>query len=116
MNDITKNLTARLNKFEATPFLFVGSGLSLRYLGLENWEGLLRKFAKLAIDDEYAFEIYRDKANAGRTISLPELFPKIATCAIEIRNIFWHLRSKFKLKFFFFKPVFTFFVPFNSSN
>jgi len=58
-----------------------------------------------------------DLDDAYRDIDTIYRFLQIfSTCAIEIMNIFWHLRSKFKLKFFFFKPVFTFFVPFNSSD
>ncbi|MBW2186025.1 MAG: hypothetical protein JRG71_06365 [Deltaproteobacteria bacterium] len=52
----------RLKKSNHLPMLFIGSGLSMRYLGLENWEGLLRKFASLAADDEYAYEIYQEQA------------------------------------------------------
>lgn len=39
------NLTAHLEGFRSAPFLFVGSGMSRRYLGLETWAGLLEKFA-----------------------------------------------------------------------
>lgn len=38
-------LHAHLSKFPTAPFLFVGSGMSRRYIGSETWEGLLSKFS-----------------------------------------------------------------------
>lgn len=40
----------------SAPFLFIGSGFSRRHLGLEDWEGLLRRFSKdLVKPFEYYF-------------------------------------------------------------
>jgi SIR2-like domain len=57
-----------LEQFPTTPFLFVGSGMSRRYVGLEDWEGILRKFSKLT---DRPYEYYR--ATAGNYL------PRVAT-------------------------------------
>ena len=45
-----------IGHYNTAPFLFVGSGFSRRYLGLEDWEGLLKKFASLNnVDYQYYF-------------------------------------------------------------
>lgn len=40
-------LSEHFNKFSASPFLFVGSGMSRRYMGAENWEELFKRFCEL---------------------------------------------------------------------
>jgi hypothetical protein len=65
-----------LKRYDTLPFLFIGSGFSIRYLGLENWEGLLRKFAQMANHNEYAFEQYLQQA---KLLGHKEgLYPKVA--------------------------------------
>lgn len=44
----------RLQGHQALPFLFMGSGLSRRYLGLPDWEGMLRRFSE-DIDTDFDF-------------------------------------------------------------
>ena len=43
----------------ALPVLFIGSGLSRRYLNLPDWEGLLKQYCVKP------FEYYNDKATVG---------------------------------------------------
>ena len=47
-----------VKSFPTTPFLFVGSGLTRRYLDLPNWEELLKHFAAINSDDPFIFERY----------------------------------------------------------
>lgn len=73
-------LQAHLEIFHTAPFLFVGSGLPRRYLGLEDWEGLLRRFATAT---GRSYEYYRSSGNGG--------FPAIATeIARDLHPIWWN--------------------------
>lgn len=84
----------KLNSFESQPFLFVGSGVSLRYLNLENWENLLRKFAFMATNEEYAFEQYKNDCEDGLLDN--ELFPAIASLIEKDFNRTWYKDEKYK--------------------
>ncbi|MFQ2543947.1 SIR2 family protein [Aeromonas caviae] len=59
-----KILTEHFKQFESSPFLFVGSGMSRRYLGSETWEELLKKFCTL-VNENYIK--IRSQANGDLT-------------------------------------------------
>ncbi len=53
MKEIT-TIKDYVGNFKRAPFIFVGSGISRRYLNIEDWTGLLKKFADLInIDFQY---------------------------------------------------------------
>lgn len=72
-------LSERLKSFVSAPILFVGSGMSRRYLGLPNWEGLLTE-AAAKTDKSYAY--YRSNANGD--------LPTIAQLLVNpINELIW---------------------------
>ncbi|WP_395361945.1 SIR2 family protein [Streptomyces sp. YH02] len=76
MTVVREKLGAHLRSMTA-PFLFIGSGISRRYLGADDWEGLLRRFAELT---PRSYEYYRTSA-AG---DLPAIASKIAEAFHQI--------------------------------
>lgn len=64
----------------AIPFLFVGSGLSIRYAGADNWDGLLRRFAR---ETDKPYEFYKSSANGN----LAEVASLIAR---EFHDLWWN--------------------------
>lgn len=63
------------------PFLFVGSGFTHRYLGTEDWKGLVSHFAKQAKPEiDFAFEWYRNEVAVAGTDGgqdLPEITQRV---------------------------------------
>ncbi|MFA6009669.1 MAG: SIR2 family protein [Desulfobacteraceae bacterium] len=97
-NILTEAIIEKLNKFESTPFLFVGSGLSLRYINAETWEGLLRKFADITTDNkDYSYEIYKEsvKQQSIEPLTQSSLMPKIAGLIEKDFNLKWFQDKKF---------------------
>ena len=73
----------------ALPVLFVGSGLTRRYLGLPDWEGLLRQYCVKP------FEYYNDKA-ARACREHPEMRLPTAADYIEADfNEHWYIDEKY---------------------
>jgi len=75
---IIKSIKDVFKNFDTAPVLFIGTGISRRYLGLQNWEGLLREMAKLVKDNPLAYEMYSRRAenigyNVGELQKIAEL-------------------------------------------
>ena len=65
-----------VSRFSTTPFLFVGSGLTRRYLNLPDWKGLLRHFAERIRNDEFAYSSYENLAKGMECKA--GILPKVA--------------------------------------
>lgn len=81
MINIEKLLADHLKKFDSAPFLFVGSGFSRRYIGLEDWKGLLEKFSELLPKD---FDYYVSSGE-GNLAVVAELMAR------DFFEIWWEL-------------------------
>lgn len=81
VNSFSAKFRSHLNQFHTSPFLFIGSGISRRYLKLPTWYSLLEEFSK-TLGLKYQFGYY---------VSLVENnLPKLATVlAEEFHEIWW---------------------------
>ncbi|WP_103332166.1 SIR2 family protein [Pseudotabrizicola formosa] len=78
MVNLKEETTKLLKSKPGSPFLFVGSGFSRRYLGLEDWRGLLSRFCERIGD----FDYYSATANGN----LPEAAGLIAK---DFHEVWW---------------------------
>ncbi len=83
MKIIKELLKEKFRQAKASPFLFVGSGFSRRYLGLENWEGLLRRFTT---ELPKPFEFYLSSTNS-------ELPKTAALISKDFHKLWWESDS-----------------------
>ncbi len=74
--DVKVTLEELVENFNTTPFLFVGSGMSRRYLNLPDWKGLLKHFVDVIGKDEFAYNAFENKAKALECKA--GIMPKIA--------------------------------------
>lgn len=82
---LSEQLVAELRQLPALPYLFIGSGISRRYLGLPDWEGLLRIFAA-EIDED--FDYLYASANGD--------FPAIASALAQAFSPIWWKDARYE--------------------
>jgi len=75
----------RLDGFASSPFLFIGSGFSFKYIQSEKWEGLLRKYAGMM---DIPFEKYRSLAGGN--------WPKVGSLIAKDYHGYWFESPKLK--------------------
>lgn len=82
------------------PFLFVGSGLSKRYLGSEKWDELLRYFCTEFSGNEFQYDIYANQVAEntyyGKQPAIASLLEKDYNNAVLTLDKYRDFRSKYK--------------------
>lgn len=84
------------SSFQSVPFVFAGSGLSRRYLGLPDWEELLKHFINaIEPDNQFAFAKYRSLVETNYQIkSDNEMLPAIAQELQKDFNSAWFANNE----------------------
>lgn len=79
-------------RFNTTPFLFAGSGITRRYYGLPDWIGLLTYFAEKVKKDSFAYRFYENKASEAEQTT--DKLPLIASYIEKDFNDAWFNNEK----------------------
>jgi hypothetical protein len=88
------NLRDVFNKFNTTPFLFAGSGLTRRYYNLPDWKTLLGSFSKKISHDEFAYLAYENRAKSmGAEMGI---YPKVAELLEIDFNEMWFKKPEIR--------------------
>lgn len=87
-----KNQIAKLlSKTPTMPILFVGAGLTRRYLDLPNWENLLRRFCLTKPYEYYHFQATREYSGSDEM-----LLPRVADLIESDYNELWFTSPDFE--------------------
>lgn len=77
---VEEAVISAVDKTGRYPFLFIGSGLSRRYMGTPDWGGLLREVCDDVLGDKFAYARYLNNAKvAVERGETPSEFPYVAT-------------------------------------
>lgn len=83
----TSKLKTHLNLFQTSPYLFIGSGMSRRYLQLPTWLQLLEEFTN-SLDLPYKFGYYASQVQGN--------LPKLASILSEEFHKIWWTSVKYE--------------------
>ncbi len=94
MDELKLKLNSIMSGFDTLPFLFVGAGLSRRYLGAQSWEGLLEEYANIAKNNDFGYRLYLEEIKKFETPVGTN--PKLATLIENDFNPHWLTDDKYK--------------------
>jgi len=76
-----------IERFNTTPILFIGSGITRRYYDLPDWVGLLEHFARIVKGDDFAYNFYNSRAQTMEC--KVGLLPKVAELIQQDYDLKW---------------------------
>jgi hypothetical protein len=92
--DLTERIHSIIDQYRTAPFLFVGTGLSRRYLGADDWESLLRRYAE-ETDQSFGVFLSKAKREVDNEENDAELYPEVGSLIDEAFFDVWHDSEKY---------------------
>jgi len=90
--DLQLRVKEIVDQTDAAPFLFVGTGMSKRYIDAESWDDLLRWAASLTGE---SFDYYEQRARRKSPTDESTLSPRIGSLIDEAFNEVWWRKDKY---------------------